>query len=148
MARESTKEIQEKIVASMDRWQKIEDASVASTGQVIAETDNPLVRIVMEIIQRDSQMHHRVQEMISDSLTTKTITLTPEEVSKVWKLIEKHIAIERQTIELATQALEAMKGKKMLVQEYLIDYLLRDEEKHNAILDNLEKVKAGMYPYG
>jgi hypothetical protein len=148
MARESTKEIQEKIVASMERWQKIEDASVASTGQVIAETENPIVRIVMEIIQRDSQMHHRVQGMIADSLTTKTVTLTPDEVSKVWKLIEKHIAIERQTIDLATQALEAMKGRKMLVQEYLIDYLLRDEEKHTAILENLEQVKAGMYPYG
>ena len=50
----STKEAQEKIVANMRRWQRVENASVASTGQIIEKTDNPIVRLVMEIIQRDS----------------------------------------------------------------------------------------------
>jgi hypothetical protein len=33
------------------------------------------------------------------------------------------------------------------VQHYLIEYLLKDEEKHDAILENLRKIKAGMHPY-
>jgi hypothetical protein len=144
----STKEIQEKIVDNMRRWQKIENASVASTGKVIERTDNAIVRMVMEIIQRDSQMHYRIQEMIADSLTTKTITLNPDELADVWDMIEKHIQLEKKTVELAEEALAALKGKKMVVQEYLLDYLLIDESKHNKVLETLETIKKGMYPYG
>jgi len=144
----STKEIQEAIVDNMKRWQKIENASVASTGAVIDKTDNDVVRLVMEIIQRDSQFHYRVQELIADSLTTKTLTLSPDELGEVWDLIEKHIALEKKTIELAKEAQDALKGKKMVVQEYLLDYLMIDEEKHNKVLETLETIKKGMYPYG
>ena len=144
----STKEIQQEIVTNMRKWQKVENASVASTGRVIEKTENPVVRMVMEIIQRDSQMHYRVQEFISDSLEHKTVSLDPDELGQVWSLIEKHIELEKQTIKFAEAALIALKGRKMVVQEYLLDYLLIDEEKHNKILDNLETIKKGMYPYG
>jgi len=144
----STKESQEQLVAHMRRWQKIEDAAVASTGKVIEETENPIIRLVMEIIQRDSQMHHRVQELIADSLTTKSIAMTPEELAHVWESIEKHIEIEKLTVELAEAALSTLRGKKMLVQEYLLEYLLEDERKHNHLLDSLATIQKGMYPYG
>lgn len=144
----STKEIQEQIVDNMQRWQKIENASVASTGKVIEKTENPVVRLVMEIIQRDSQMHYRIQELISDSLSSKAITLTPDELADVWDLIEKHIRLEEKTVEYANEALAALKGKKMVVQEYLLNYLLIDEQKHNTVLESLETIKKGMYPYG
>lgn len=144
----STKEAQEQIVANMRKWQKIENASVSSTGHIIEKTENPIVRLVMEIIQRDSQMHYRVQELIADSLTTKAIALTPEEVGDVWGLIEKHIELEKQTVELAKSSLRAIEGKKgMIVQAYLLEYLLQDEEKHDVILEKLNEVKKGMYPY-
>jgi hypothetical protein len=144
----STKEVQEQIVANMRRWQHIENATIASTGNVIEKTENPIVRIVMEIIQRDSQMHYRVQELIADSLTSKTISLTPEELEKVWDLIEDHIQLERKTVGMAEEALAALKGKQMVVQEYLLRYLLEDENKHNHMLDLLAVIKKGMYPYG
>ena len=144
----STKDVQEALVRNMRSWQKIEDASVASTGAVIDKTDNPIVRLVMEIIQRDSQMHYRVQEMIADSLETKPLSLTPEELADVWGMIEHHILLEKKTVEYAEEALKALKGKKMVVQEYLLQYLLEDENKHNHILESLETIKKGMYPYG
>ena len=144
----STKEIQKEIIENMRRWQKIENASVASTGNVIEVTENPIVRMIMEIIQRDSQMHYRVQELIADSLESKTVSLTPEELGAVWDKIEKHIELEKKTVELAEKALSALRGKKMVVQEYLLDYLLIDENKHNRILETLGTLKKGMYPYG
>jgi len=144
----STKEVQEGIVANMHRWQHMENATIAATGNIMEKTENPIVRIVMEIIQRDSQMHYRIQEMIADSLTSKTVSLTPEELEKVWDLVEKHIKLERQTVGMAEEALAALKGKKMVVQEYLIRYLLEDENKHTHLLDSLEVIKKGMYPYG
>ena len=148
MAKISTKEIQEKIVANMRRWQKIEDASVSSTGQIIEKTDNPIVRLIMEIIQRDSQMHYRVQEFIVDSLETKTVNLSPDELAEIWGKIETHIQLEKETIKLAKDTLETMEGKKMMVQQYLLNYLMIDEDKHNEVLDKLESFKEGMYPYG
>jgi rubrerythrin len=144
----STKEAQEKIVENMAKWQKIENAAVSSTGRIIEQTENPIVRLVMEIIQRDSQMHYRVQELIKDSLTTKAIALNPDEVGTVWGAIEKHIELEKQTVSLAQDSLKAIEGKKgMLVQAYLLEYLLRDEQKHDVILEKLNEIKKGMYPY-
>ncbi len=144
----STKEVQEQIISNMRSWQKVENASVASTGNVIEMTENPIVRLIMEIIQRDSQMHYRVQELIAESLESKTVTLTPDELARVWDKIEKHIEIEEKTVELANETLKMLKGKKMVVQEHLLNYLLMDENKHNRILDSLDTIKKGMYPYG
>ena len=144
----STKELQAELIETMKRWQKVEDASLASTGRVIEKTDNSIVRIVMEIIQRDSAMHHRIQQMIIDSLEKDTITLNPDELLAVWDMVENHIDLEKKTIELAEEARKALQGKKMVVQEYLLEYLSIDEQKHNEILARLETIKKGMYPYG
>ncbi len=144
----STKEIQEAIASNMDNWMKVENASVASTGAIIEKTGNPIIRMVAEIIQRDSLMHYRVQEFIRDSLEKETIQLNTEELVEVWDLIEKHIQIEQKTIDLAEIALGKLKGRKMMVQEYLIHYLLTDERKHEELLSDLSKIKQQMYPYG
>ena len=144
----STKEIQQQIVANMKKWQKIEDATVATTGMIIEKTDNPVVHLIMEIIQRDSQMHYRIQEWIADSLENKTVTLTYEELDKIWNLIERHIELEKKTVAMAQQSLEAIKGKKMVIQEYLLNYLAEDEKKHNNLLAHLEGIKKGMRATG
>ena len=144
----STKELQEQITATMKKWQKIENASVSSTGQVIEKTDNPIVRQIMEIIQHDSQTHHRIQQLIIDSFERQAFSMSPEELAEVWGMIEKHIELEKQTVKFAGEAIEALKGKKMVVQEYLLNYLLTDEQKHNTVLEDMEKIKKGMYPYG
>ena len=144
----TTKEAQERIVKNMRNWQKIERAAVTQTAQIEEKSKNPVIQLVMEIIQRDSRMHYRVQELIADSLESKTMTLTPEDVAKVWGLIEQHIELERKTVALAKQSIEATAGRKgLIIQRYLLEYLLTDEEKHDKLLDNLEAIKKDMYPY-
>jgi bacterioferritin (cytochrome b1) len=142
-----TKELQDKLVANMTAWQEVESDSIEMTARVSKKTDNPIVRQVMAIIMQDSSTHHRVQQFIIDSLTKETVSLQPEELADVWGLVEKHIALERKTIEYAKEALATLKGTRMMVQQYLLEYMLIDEEKHNKILDNLEGIKKGMYPY-
>jgi hypothetical protein len=143
----STKELQEKLVEKMKTWQKIEDSAVASTSQIIKESENPLISMVMEIIKADSQMHHRVQEFIVGMYEKQAVALTPEEMGSVWDAIEKHIAIEKKMVAYVEEALESLKGKKMLVPEYLLTYLRADEQKHDDLLAGLEYIKRGMYPY-
>ena len=142
----STKDVQSGLVSNMRKWQKIEDASVSSTGQMIEKTENPLLRLVMEIIQRDSQMHYRIQEFIADSIEHKAVSLTPDELVAVWGMIENHINLEKKTVEIAEQAIASLKGQQgMIVQEYLLNYLLEDERKHNDLLKNLDDIKKGIY---
>jgi len=145
----STKQAQEVILKNMKNWQKIENASVHSTAVVMQETENPIIRLIMEIIQRDSQMHFRIQQLITDSLESKVLTLNPDEIASVWGSIEKHIELEQGTIQLAKESLAVTKDNKgMVLQHYLLEYLLNDEKKHDELLDKLEAVKKGMYPYG
>ena len=145
----SKKLVQQDLVANMRSWQKVENASIASTGRVMEKTENPIVRLTMEIIQRDSQMHYRVQEWIAESLCGKAVSLSPEEVGEVWQMIEEHIRLEKKTLELAQEAMQSIQGSKgMLVQSYLLEYLFEDEKKHNLLLERLGKIQKGMYPYG
>jgi hypothetical protein len=150
MAKAKLKEVQQDLIANMTTWRKIENASVASTGRVIEKTENPIVRLVMEIIQRDSQMHYRVQEWIADSLSgNRAVSLSPDELGEVWEMVENHIELEKKTLAMAEKALESLKGTKgMMVQAYLLEYLLADEQKHNLILEKLVNIQKGMYPYG
>ena len=142
----TSKVAQEELVANMRKWQKIEDASVTSTSQVIKKTQNPLIRMIMEIILRDSQMHYRVQELIADSIERQAITMTTEELADVWKMIERHIDLEKKTLKIARKSIKSLKGQQgMIVQEYLLNYLLEDEKKHNDLLSRLDAIKRGIY---
>jgi uncharacterized tellurite resistance protein B-like protein len=143
----STRELQEQVVEAMHRWQRIETATIRQTAEVMMKTDNPIVHLVMEIIQRDSQMHHRVQQLVVESLTG-TVKLDPEELGGVWELIEQHVQMEKETVTLAEQALAALAKRKAVVPEYLLNFLKIDEDKHVAMLEALAKIKVGMYPYG
>lgn len=138
----------EKLVEVLRRWQKVEDRSATSASEVVEKTENPLLRQVMEIIRSDSMRHRQVQQLVIDSFTERAPSLTPEELAEVWTQIEEHIELERKMVEWVKQALVAVGGKKMMVQEYLLRYLLADEEKHDRMLGDLDQIKRGMYPYG
>ena len=140
----STKELQQQIIANMRRWQKVEDASIASTGTIIEKTENPIVRLIMEIIRQDSAMHKRVQQVILDSLEKQAFSLTPEELGDIWDLIEKHAEMEKETIVLAEKA---RKNCRLFAQRHLLTYLIEDEQKHDRLLSQLEDFKRGLYPY-
>lgn len=142
----STKEKLEKLVDNMKRWQRIENAAVAQTSKIMEETEHPLIRLVAEIIQRDSNIHHRVQQAIIDSIERENINVFYDDLEKIWDSVEKHILIEKKTIELARGSLAALEGTKHPVQQYLLAYLLHDEQKHDKLLSDLELVKKRMYP--
>jgi len=141
----STKENLAKLVEILRDWQHVENATVAQTAQIIDRTQNPVIRLVMEIIQRDSAMHHRVQQFIIDSVEKQAITLTVDDLSQVWSAIEAHIEAERRTGELVAAAQKALAGTKDVVQQYLLTYLGHDEKKHDDMLQDLSLIKKGMY---
>jgi hypothetical protein len=132
------------LTAVLKTWQGLETATIAHTTDIIAKTKNPLIQLVMEIIRRDSEMHHRVQQVLLDSLEKQAFTLTPEELGEIWEMVEKHAEMEKATIELAEKA---RSNCRLFVQRHLLTYLLEDEKKHDRLLGQLEDFKRGIYPY-
>jgi len=134
----------DRVVELLRRWQKDENDTIAKTTEIIGKTKNPVVQLVMEIIRHDSTMHHRVQQFIIESMTGRTITLTPEELGEIWTLVEEHIRMEKETVGFGE---ELAKDCKLFVQSHLISYLMADEQKHAMLLQQLEDFKRKLYPY-
>lgn len=132
------------LISTLRRWQEIEGGSVAACSEVIENTDNPLIRLVMEIIRQDSVMHKKVQQVMIDSLEKQAISLTPEELGQIWESIERHAEMEKETIALAENA---RKNCRLFILRHLLTYLIEDERKHDRLLAQLEDFKRGIYPY-
>ena len=123
------------------QWQGIERDAIETTAQIMEKTDNLLIRQIMEIIRNDSVQHHRVQQFMIDTITRAPVTLSPEDLAEVWGQIEAHDELERQTIELAKELKEQTTEPMHVI---LLDYLLRDEEKHDTLLMDLDAFKKHM----
>jgi len=74
------KEVQERLVENMKRWQRIENATISATARAMEQTANPLLRAVMEVIQHDANNHHRIQQLIIDSLESEAINLSVDDL--------------------------------------------------------------------
>lgn len=142
--KKSQKEQQEELVALLKRWQKLEESGISFLNALQGETDNPVLREVLEIIKQDSGQHRRIQQLLIDGLTKESFTVTPEEVGVIWEKLEEHDELEKETISMAH---EARRSSNQLFVRYFLGYLLADEEKHHRMLENLEDVKRGLYPY-
>ncbi|MBD3220031.1 hypothetical protein GF314_02210 [bacterium] len=134
----STRELQQQLIERLREWQKLENAQITLTGEVMETSSNPVVTLVMTIIQRDSEMHHRVQQLLIDSLESTVVDMTAADVTLVRDKLAEHLAMEEETIRLATANLDALAGEGLLVQEFLMEFLRKDEEKHRDLLRALE----------
>ena len=122
-------------------WQAIERQAINDTAEIMEKSDNPMIRMVMEIIRHDSIMHHRVQQFLIDSVTKEAVTVSRDDVAAIWEKIEAHDAVERKAIELAKGLREEAWSP---VHKQLLDYLIKDETKHDSLLEQLGQLKQGM----
>jgi rubrerythrin len=145
LSKNKTADGQVALTGLLRQWQGIEDHSVESTTHIIQQTKNPFIKLLMEIIRQDSVMHKKVQQFIIDSLEKEAVTLTPEDVAEIWESIERHAAMEKETIDLAEKA---QKQCRLFVPNQLLTYLIEDEHLHDRLLSQLEDFKRKMYSNG
>lgn len=145
MSRTKGPERVEKMISALREWQAIERQAMDQCAVIMEKTDNPFIRIIMEVIRNDSLMHHRVQQVIIDSLTREAVSLTPEEIGEVWDQIEEHDETEKHVVEIAETLQEQAWTP---IHKQLLGYLVTDERKHDFLLEQLGELKQGMYPYG
>jgi predicted patatin/cPLA2 family phospholipase len=141
----STRQKQESLVTVLRAWQRIETRSMAQSAAIMEKTRNPVIRMIMEIIQHDSALHHQVQQFIIDSQESRAVSLTVDDLEHVWAALETHIEAERKTGELVVAARKALAGTRNVVPQFLLSYLASDEEKHDLLLEDLALIKRGMY---
>jgi rubrerythrin len=132
------KERVEEAVELLRTWQGLEREAIETTAEIMEQTDNLLIRQVMEIIRNDSVQHHRVQQFIIDVMTKEPVRMSPDDMAEVWTKIEEHDELERRTIELAKELKEKTTDP---VVASLLEYLIIDEQKHDHILNQLDAVK-------
>ncbi len=103
------KELDARLVAITEKWQKFEDDNIKMTSDIIDKQ-------VVEIIRQDSVQHRRVQQFIAGTMTKEAVRLQPEELADIWDLVEKHIEMEEETVQLAE---EARRDTGLPAQKYL-----------------------------
>ncbi len=133
-----TAENSEEFLSNIKEWQKLEEKTIAYAEELLSRTNNPLIKITMQMIRDDSEKHKAIQQMIIDNLTKEALRLTPEDIVPLSDALNKHCEAEAKSIEFAKSAL---KNSSHFVTKYMLSYLLADEEKHHALLSKLDEVK-------
>ena len=135
------KERIEETVGLLREWQGLERQAIETTAEIMEQTDNLLIRQIMEIIRNDSVQHHRVQQFIIDIMTREAVTMSPGDMAEVWTKLEEHDELERRTIEMAKDLKEKSTDPVAIL---LLDYLIRDEQKHDSLLNALNFMKVDL----
>jgi len=128
----------EEMVGVLRQWQGLERRAMNDTAEIMEKTTSPLIRVLMEIIRHDSLMHHRVQQFLIDSLLTDSVTVTREDIAEVWDQLEAHDKMEKKTIQMAE---ELRKKAWNPVHKLMLDYLLKEEGKHDSLIAQLDGFK-------
>jgi predicted polyphosphate/ATP-dependent NAD kinase len=141
------KEQHEQIASTMTEWKSLENRSAESIEKVKAKCSNPLICLMMDIIENDAMVHEKLQELIIGSLQREPITLSLDEIGEVIGLIREHTSIKGEMIRKTESMLVQLKDKSLRIQEFLLKTIIADEKKHKEMLEGVEKIRQGLYPY-
>jgi len=123
---------------TIKEWQKLEDDTIRFSEEMLKKSRNKLVRLTMDMIKHDSQKHKAMQQMLIDSIEKEPFVLSPDELNALGNGLNKHLAAEARSLELAD---EALLNSEMFVTRYVLSYLIADEQKHHNLLGKLNELK-------
>jgi hypothetical protein len=137
--------IEESVVNNFKEWQKLEDETIRLSQDLKKKSDNPFVKMIMEIIGRDSEKHKIMQQFIIDSVTKEAMHLAPQDLIPLADVLEKHIKAEAKSMGLANACIA---GTHNFFASFVASALINDEVKHHEMLTMLDQIKGQVYPYG
>jgi len=126
------------LIAALEDWMELEDETIKHAEATLKKTKNKLVKMTMEMIKNDSQKHKAMQKLLVDSLAKEALILTPDDLVDLSDGLNKHLAAEAKTLEIADAALNK---SRLFVTRYILSYLIADEQKHHALLAKLNELK-------
>lgn len=110
---------------------KIENEIVESLNESLDGIANPVVRGVLKGISLDSIKHAEMYASTLQLLTGISKALTQEHLDKQREVVEKHIRIEAELIKKIKEEMPKVENEKV---KLLLNSILRDEERHHALL--------------
>ena len=136
----------DKLVQQFREWQNLENDTRSLAEDLQKKTSNPFIRMIMEVIKRDSEKHKIMQQFVIDALTKEAVHLSPEELMPLSEVLEKHIAAEAKSMALANAC--AVAESKDYFVDFVVEALMEDEAKHHSMLRTLDHIKGAVYQYG
>jgi rubrerythrin len=131
-------ELQAQFLKTIKEWQKLEDDTIRYSDEMLKVTKNKLVRLTLEMIRHDSEKHKAMQQMLIDSVTKEPFILSPDDLNTLGNGLNKHLAAEARSLELAD---EALLNSELFATRYVLSYLIADEQKHHNLLAKLNELK-------
>lgn len=135
----------EELAKIMKDWHALEDETISFADNLIKKSNNGFIKVIMEMIKRDSEKHKVMQEFVIDHLTKTAMELAPQDLIPLGDLLEKHTQAEAKSMGLANTAITKSSD---FFSNFMISYLLADEVKHHEMLTRLDHIKGQVYPYG
>ncbi|MBI5102110.1 MAG: hypothetical protein HZB33_09795 [Nitrospirae bacterium] len=131
-------EMTDGFIERIKKWQDLEGSAIAGARDAISKTNNPIIKMTMELIAHDSEKHRLVQQMIIDSLTRESVHLSPDELANLSTGLSSHVEAEGEALRFAEAAL---KESELFITRFLLSYLIEDEKKHHNMLTQLDYFK-------
>jgi rubrerythrin len=131
-------ELSPRFLEVIKEWQQLEDHTIKFSDELMKKTNNRLIKMTMEMIKHDSEKHKQMQQMLIDSVTKEPFVLSPDELNALGAGLNKHMEAEGRSLQLAE---EALKNSELFVTQYVLSYLIADEQKHHNLLHKLEELK-------
>jgi len=145
LAKTATKKTEAKLVQLMKDWRKLEDQTIKYSEDLEKKSDNPFVKVIMEVIKLDSQKHKIMQQFVIDALTKEAVHLSPQELIPLAKVLDKHIEAEAKSMGMANAC--STQSRNYFV-DFIVSALTDDEIKHHNMLKTLDHIKSAVYEYG
>jgi hypothetical protein len=134
--------IEEEVVESFKQWQNLEDETYSLAEDLQKKSDNSFVKLIMEIIKRDSEKHKIMQQFVVDAFTKEAMHLTAEELMPLAEVLDNHIKAEAKSMGLANACIA---GTKNYFANFIASLLMSDEVKHHEMLTTLDQVKGKIH---
>jgi len=134
-----------KLAEHFKEWQTLENETISLAEDLQKKSKNSFVKVIMEIIKRDSEKHKIMQQYVIDALTKESQHLSPEELIPIADVLERHIKAEARSMGLANTC--SVESKDFFV-DFMVSNLMGDEVKHHDMLKTLDQIKGKVYPYG
>ncbi|HSW64533.1 MAG TPA: hypothetical protein VLH56_14690 [Dissulfurispiraceae bacterium] len=126
------------LLGLLRKWKGVEATTIKSCDAILKKSKNPILVILTTAIKNDSVKHQSIIQLIIDSMTKKAYELAPEDLAGVASLLNKHIALEQTSIEIATKSIEMSRDA---ITKQLLRMILDDEKKHKSMAEKMGALK-------
>ena len=138
MAAPKAHERDRELLTLLRKWKGVEATTIKSCDSILKKAKNPIMTTLTNAIRNDSQKHAAILQLIIDSMTKTAYELSPDDLAGVSSLLNKHIDIEQESIDMANKAIEMTRDS---ITKQLLKLILEDEKKHKMMATRMSELK-------